>query len=186
MVKGRRWRERERNDVLVVLHNLWARVASQPVESTVRLMFSQFINVVEGLAQPRPSQAPHSRSASLEPGRPSSPARPLADRPLKAKLEDRLRASFTIGEASNPSTPSPSSRVSPAPQFVTEHPLSIDHPLSPTAIPLPNSPPPNVNGYHDLPSDAPLTLLDPLSVVLPVVSDKPAPSESASDIVSEP
>ncbi|KAI9508782.1 hypothetical protein F5148DRAFT_1299180 [Russula earlei] len=73
-------------------------------------------NVVEGLAQPRPPQASTPRSASLDYGRPSSPARSVAERHAKAKLEDRLRASFTIGEASNPSTPPTSSRVSPVPQ----------------------------------------------------------------------
>lgn len=90
---------------------------------------------------------------------------------MKAKLEDRLRASFTIGEVSNPSTPTASARVSPAPQFVTEHPLSHDHPLSPAAIPLPSSPP--AHDDHDLlPAVAPLTLPGPLSSMSPDVSEK--------------
>jgi hypothetical protein len=111
-------------------------------------MFSQFINVVEGLAQPRPppSGAPRHENTKSAPerGQSSSLVKPFAERPpLKAKLEDRLRASFTIGDVSNPSTPCASSRVSPTPQH--DHPLSpdIDHPLSPISIPLPVSPPPH-------------------------------------------
>ena len=89
---------------------------------------------------------------------------------MKAKLEDRLRASFTIGEVSNPSTPTASARASPAPQFVTEHPLSLDHPLSPAAIPLPSSPP--AHDDHGLAADASLTLTlpVPLSSMSPDVS----------------
>lgn len=130
-------------------------------------MFSQFRNVVEGLAQPRLQQAPPRRSGSLD--RASS----LAERPQKSRLEERLRASFTIGDVSNPSTPPASSRVSPAPQFVAEHPLSFDHPLSPAAIPLPNSPPPNSrDSDHDVyPS---LTLPDPL------------PTAGSSSVIVEP
>jgi hypothetical protein len=120
-------------------------------------MFSQFRNAVEGLAQPRVSQN------SPPPTRPSS--RPLTERPLKAKLEDRLRASFTIGDESSPSTPTASSRVSPAPQFVSEH------PLSPTSIPLPISPPPNDHD-HDLSLDTSLPPPHPLSTILPDGSDK--------------
>jgi len=130
-------------------------------------MFSQFKNVVEGLAQPRPSHTP-SRSV---PGRPSSPAKPSAERLMKAKLEERLRASFTIGEVSNSSTPTASARVSPAPQFVTEHPLSLDHPLSPAAIPLPSSPPAH-DDHGLLHADAPPTLPGPLSSMSPDVSEK--------------
>lgn len=141
-------------------------------------MFSQFRNVVEGFAQPRPSQASPPRSAS---GQLPSPAKPL----LKGKLEDRLRASFTIGEVSNPSTPTASTRVSPAPQFVPEHPLSIDHPLSPSAIPLPCSPPPH-DDHGLLPVDASLTLPDPLSSMPPSVSDKPTLTDTGSNIVIEP
>jgi hypothetical protein len=90
---------------------------------------------------------------------------------MKAKLEDRLRASFTIGDVSNPSTPTASARASPAPQFVTEHPLSLDHPLSPAAIPLPSSPPAH-DDHGLLPSDASLTLPGPLSSMSPDVSEK--------------
>jgi hypothetical protein len=137
-------------------------------------MFSQFKHVVEGFAQP---QASPPRSAS---GQLPSPAKTSAERPLKAKLEERLRASFTIGEVSSPSTPTASTRVSPAPQFVNEHPLSIDHPLSPAAIPLPNSPPPHDDDDH-LPADASLTLPD----LLPS-SEKLTLVDTGSNIVIDP
>jgi hypothetical protein len=130
-------------------------------------MFSQFRNAVEGLAQPRVSQN------SPPPTRPSS--RPLTERPLKAKLEDRLRATFTIGDESNPSTPTASSRVSPAPQFVS------DHPLSPTSIPLPISPPPNDHD-HDHSLDTSLPPPHPLSTILPDGSDNSVSAEPDSTV----
>jgi hypothetical protein len=150
-------------------------------------MFSQFRNVVEGLAQPRPQQPSPRRSPSLERARSSSPAKSLVERHLKAKLEDRLRASFTVGEASNPTTPAPSSRVSPAPQSVTEHPLSSDLPLQAAAIPLPSTPPNDHNLDHDYdpPSDASFTLLSPPLTVSPEVPDMPVPADHGSDLVME-
>src|SRR5882672_8489051 len=150
-------------------------------------MFSQFKNVVEGLAQPRLPQASPRRPETVDR---ASPPKPLAERPTKSKLEDRLRASFTIGDVSNPSTPPASSRASPAPQFVAEHPLSIGYPLSPAAIPLPTSPPPNGLGFDSepLPLDASLSLPDPPSIALSDAPDKPVSSDprSNSDIDSEP
>jgi hypothetical protein len=153
-------------------------------------MFSQFRNVVEGLAQPRllPPGAPrHENTNSAAASNQSpSPAKPSAERsPFKAKLEDRLRASFTIGDVSNPSTPSASSRVSPVPQH--DHPLSpvIDHPLSPTLIPLPTSPPPH---DHDFLSEASYSSSDPLSLSLLNAADKPVPVDhgTSATLVSDP
>ncbi|KAJ3844876.1 hypothetical protein F5878DRAFT_21405 [Lentinula raphanica] len=78
------------------------------------------------------------------PGSPSSPSqkspatpRPSTPRPYKSTLEERLRAAttFTIGEASNSTTPQPSARASPAPSI-----LQKDQPLSPSSTPLPDSP----------------------------------------------
>ena len=143
-------------------------------------MFSQFRNVVEGLAQPRLPHTSPRRSGSVE--RASS----LAERPQKSRLEERLRASFTIGDVSNPSTPPASSRVSPAPQFVAEHPLSVDHPLSPAAIPLPNSPPPN-GRYSDhvvLPLDLSLTLPDTLPTTGSSSTIEPEPINQQSPLES--
>lgn len=147
-------------------------------------MFSQFRNVVEGLAQPRlpPGNPRHENTnpATVPLERAQSPS-PAKLSPFKAKLEDRLRASFTIGDVSNPSTPSASSRVSPAPQY--EHPLSldIDHPLSPTSVPLPVSPPP-----HDcnLPSDAPYSPSDPLSPPSLNTPDTPVPQDHGTSTTS--
>ncbi|KAJ3935388.1 MAG: hypothetical protein NXY57DRAFT_502190 [Lentinula lateritia] len=70
---------------------------------------------------------------------PSTP-RPSTPRPYKSTLEERLRAAtaFTIGEASNSTTPQPSARASPAPSIVPrDQPLS---PVSPLSTPLPESP----------------------------------------------
>lgn len=53
----------------------------------------------------------------------------------KSNLEERLRAKFAIGDASNGTTPSASARASPAPPAA-----AIDHPLSPRLTPLPESP----------------------------------------------
>ena len=154
-------------------------------------MFSQFRNVVEGLAQPRLSQGTTRQEDNTNPsiehqGRSQSPAKPLTDRSAKAKLEDRLRASFTIGDVSNPSTPSPSSRVSPTPQFVNEHPLSpvVDHPLSPISIPLPVSPPPHNRDSrdHDLPFDAIYSPSDPSSPPLLNAPVNSTPVDSGTGI----
>ncbi|KAJ3895013.1 hypothetical protein GG344DRAFT_39792 [Lentinula edodes] len=70
---------------------------------------------------------------------PSTP-RPSTPRPYKSTLEERLRAAtaFTIGEASNSTTPQPSARASPAPSIAPpDQPLS---PVSPLSTPLPDSP----------------------------------------------
>ncbi|KAH8998970.1 hypothetical protein EDB86DRAFT_792809 [Lactarius hatsudake] len=158
-------------------------------------MFSQFRNVVEGLAQPRLPLGPPRHENTNPAGQSLPPAKPLTDRsPFKAKLEDRLRASFTIGDVSSPSTPSASSRVSPAPQY--EHPLSpdIDHPLSPISIPLPVSPPPHDRDHdydlsrdHDLPVNTSHIPSDPSSLPLLSALDKSVPVDpgpgaaSASD-----
>lgn len=54
----------------------------------------------------------------------------------KFTLEERLRASFSVGDASNPTSPAISSRGSPASNAV----VVTQHPLSPTSTPLPASP----------------------------------------------
>lgn len=105
---------------------------------------------------------------------------------MKSKLEDRLRASFTIGDVSNPTTPTPSARASPAPQFVSEHPLSHDDPLSPAAIPLPNSPPAH-DDHGLLPAVASLTLPGPLSSISPDVPETlDAESNTVTTVDLEP
>ncbi|KAA1468235.1 hypothetical protein DENSPDRAFT_770764 [Dentipellis sp. KUC8613] len=161
-----------------------------PYRCSQHKMFSQFRNVVEGLAQPQRRQSqdasahPDQAVAAASPGHSStdghtlresiSSTSHLADSALaslrkslaaqrsgspvassasnnvashspspsierastpKLRLEDRLRASFAIGDTSGTPTPNLSSRSSPVPVPVTEH------PLSPSAVPLPQSPP---------------------------------------------
>ncbi|KAH9982467.1 hypothetical protein BGW80DRAFT_1263442 [Lactifluus volemus] len=103
---------------------------------------------------------------SPPPTRPSS--RPLTERPLKAKLEDRLRATFTIGDESNPSTPTASS-------------LCVRPSMSPTSIPLPISPPPNDHD-HDHSLDTSLPPPHPLSTILPDGSDNSVSAEPDSTV----
>ncbi|KAF5375140.1 hypothetical protein D9758_000209 [Tetrapyrgos nigripes] len=80
------------------------------------------------LSSLRKSFAP--RSAS-----PASAKSPITSPRTKSTLEERLRAvTHTLGEASNGTTPT-SSRASPLPMKV-----AVDHPLSPTSTPLPDSP----------------------------------------------
>jgi hypothetical protein len=57
-------------------------------------------------------------------------------RSSKSNIEERLRAKFAIGEASNVTTPDLSGRASPA-SVVTQQ---YQHSLSPSSIPLPRSP----------------------------------------------
>uniref|UniRef100_A0A0W0G2M6 Mediator of RNA polymerase II transcription subunit 5 n=1 Tax=Moniliophthora roreri TaxID=221103 RepID=A0A0W0G2M6_MONRR len=122
-------------------------------------MFSQFRHAVENFTpQPRKSvdEDPASgEDRSTSPGqlaenafinlrksfasqRSASPTPKASTRPQKSTLEERLRAvAFTIGDASNGTTPDPSARASPAPSRTEVR----DHPLSPTSTPLPESRP---------------------------------------------
>ncbi|KAG1870019.1 hypothetical protein F4604DRAFT_1583898 [Suillus subluteus] len=78
----------------------------------------------------------------------------------KFTLEERLRASFSVGDASNTTSPGISSRASPASSAV----VVTQHPLSPTSIPLPASP-----------------------VILPVAASPPQVSDTQpSDLPSHP
>ncbi|KAF7306991.1 Mediator of RNA polymerase II transcription subunit 5 [Mycena indigotica] len=139
-------------------------------------MFSTF---VQNIAHPRPS-------SDSNPARPTSPAkhlqqhRPASPSPHKrTTLEDRLRASFTIGDASSSEpTPVASTRASPSPpkdaiteeQPTTPQPTTV-LPLSPSSTPLPDSPvaspiqlepPPNALPL-EIPNDDP----DPVADALP-------------------
>ncbi|KAF8832412.1 hypothetical protein HHX47_DHR1001766 [Lentinula edodes] len=91
---------------------------------------------------------------------PSTP-RPSTPRPYKSTLEERLRAAtaFTIGEASNTTTPQPSARASPAPSIAPrDQPLS---PVSPLSTPLPESP---ISSQPSTESEPPQDLLGNLSL----------------------
>ncbi|KAK7058901.1 hypothetical protein VNI00_001525 [Paramarasmius palmivorus] len=134
-------------------------------------MFSQFRNAVESFApQPRrsidethnsgedransPGQLAEHAFTNLRKSfasqRPASPApKSGGTRSQKSTLEERLRAvAFTIGDASNGTTPDPSARASPAPSRTEVK----DHPLSPTSTPLPESrptsPPADANAFN--------------------------------------
>ncbi|KAF7320403.1 Mediator of RNA polymerase II transcription subunit 5 [Mycena kentingensis (nom. inval.)] len=105
-----------------------ARPASpaQGSQSTGQLAESAMSNLRKSLSQQRPG------SPVKSPQHPKSPP-PRA----KSTLEDRLRARFVVGESSTETTPAASSRVSPAPP----EPISTSaHPLSPSSVPLPESP----------------------------------------------
>ncbi|KAJ7070960.1 hypothetical protein C8F01DRAFT_1108511 [Mycena amicta] len=104
------------------------------------------------------------------PARPASPAKIPPPR-AKFTLEDRLRASFAIGEASSAeSTPAVSSRVSPAPQ---DAPKPVLQPLSPSSTPLPDSP-----------ATSPIQL-DPLPVLEPASEVVLPPPEASVDALQE-
>ncbi|KAF7310969.1 GRIP domain-containing protein [Mycena chlorophos] len=105
------------------------RPASPASSSTGQLADAALSNLRKSLHQQRPSG-----SAKSPPPR------------AKSTLEDRLRASFAIGDTSSAEpTPAASSRVSPVPESAPSNPdpilepVSI-HPLSPSSTPLPDSP----------------------------------------------
>lgn len=94
--------------------------------------------------------------------RPESPgtSSKRATREQHLSLEDRLRASFTIGEASNTTTPDASARVSPAPPAPTN-----ERPSSPTSTPLPQSPPAQDDAIQPFASLPPIAEVDPVAVL---------------------
>ncbi|KAJ7631008.1 hypothetical protein FB45DRAFT_990856 [Roridomyces roridus] len=85
------------------------------------------------------------KSLSQRPASPGAGTKsPPPARAHKSTLEDRLRATFTIGDTSNDSTPAISTRVSPTPAtppVEAEKPVAA--PPDPLTIPLPESPPPS-------------------------------------------
>ncbi|OCH95795.1 hypothetical protein OBBRIDRAFT_816376 [Obba rivulosa] len=161
-------------------------------------MFSQFRQAVESLAQhsPKPSldssAEDHASRSSQDSVRPSLSSSQLAEKTLttqrsgspgpggssparttsspdgaarlahRSTLEDRLRAKFAVGDASNSSSPITSSRTSPAPTVV------LDHPLSPTSVPLPESPAPRADST------------DPFHATSIPLPDSPAPEVNSS------
>ncbi|KAJ7837533.1 hypothetical protein B0H14DRAFT_2791069 [Mycena olivaceomarginata] len=132
---------------------------------------------------------------SLASQRPASPSQSQKSPPLprahKMTLEDRLKAAtFTIGETSGETTPAASSRVSPvappvdkpseAPETAPKLELTMQHPLSPSSTPLPES---RVTSPIELHKPAPILVAPPSEPVpLPSGPDIP-PSESPSEPV---
>lgn len=137
---------------------------------------------------------------SLSSGRSGSPSPSTspthASRNVHLSLEERLRASFTIGEASTGTTPDVSTRASP----------SVDErPASPASTPLPQSPALDAKQHHAQPLTPPSTtppseepdaelqfteeLIDeeahvPSHVELPTVAEEPAVIED--DVLESP
>ncbi|KAJ7181737.1 hypothetical protein C8R43DRAFT_1055509 [Mycena crocata] len=134
---------------------------------------------------------------SLAHQRPASPGQksPPPPRAHKSTLEDRLRATFTVGEASSETTPATSSRVSPAPPAVdrleeasvltADSEPSTGAIISPSSTPLPESrvsspiqpEPPHV--LAPPPSFEPDASVDvsgdpPASADVPITADTPA------------
>jgi len=107
--------------------------------SSAQLADSALVNLRKSLASQRSGSPRPSSPRSHSPGASSIPrSNSLPDpdvRLPKSNLEDRLRAKFAIGEASNVTTPDVSGRASPATITSTQN-----HPLSPSLIPLPQSP----------------------------------------------
>ncbi|KAL4242188.1 hypothetical protein ABKN59_001856 [Abortiporus biennis] len=119
----------------------------QSLSSSSQLAESALSNLRKTLVAQRPASPSLGKTASTN----DSPTRPPGSR---TTLEDRLRAKFTIGDASAGPSPSASSKTSRVSTPVTDHPLSpspslgSDHPPkpdrecppSPRTVPLPDSP----------------------------------------------
>lgn len=106
---------------------------SSVAHSTGHLAESAFSNLRKSLAAQRPFTVTSPTTDA------SARASPQPDRELKPvskpTLEDRLRATFAIGDASASPSPGHSHASSPKPP-----PLSADSVLSPRSVPLPDSP----------------------------------------------
>ena len=103
--------------------------------SSTQLTDAALSNLRKSLASQRPG-SPRPRSPGPQ-SLPRSTGSPDSEpRPPKSNIEERLRAKFAIGEASNVTTPNISGRVSP----IYVGPPQQQHPLSPSSIPLPQSP----------------------------------------------
>ncbi|PIL31602.1 hypothetical protein GSI_06304 [Ganoderma sinense ZZ0214-1] len=175
------------------------------LSSSSHLAESALSSLRKSLAAQRPASpgANHARTTSAsspvaEPAPISSPAPSPKPRTAgRSTLEDRLRAKFAIGDASNSSTPTASARTSPSPVPTAEHPLAIfpsvsqdqdapvvkgpPNPLSPTSTPLPDSPlqSPVVDGANSL-ETLPPTDVNPL-----ILSMQSGSSSSAEEQVSQ-
>jgi len=104
--------------------------------SSTQVAEPTLLNLRKSLAAQRvASTSPQRRSTS--PGPSSLPKNSTDTSARKSRLEERLRASFTIGDSPGSTTPNATpSRASPAPDAVRVS----QHPLSPESIPLPGSP----------------------------------------------
>ncbi|CAK5280554.1 unnamed protein product [Mycena citricolor] len=109
----------------------------------------------------------------------------------KSKLEDRLRASFAIGEASSETTPATSARVSPAPappeaeeQVRMSSPETVTtHPLSPTSTPLPES---RISSPISLNEPTPFAIIAPHSHAVDPLLVQPVDNITAETVSPRP
>ncbi|KAI6047574.1 hypothetical protein EDC04DRAFT_2619028 [Pisolithus marmoratus] len=109
--------------------------SSQLAESALLNLRKSLAAQRAGAAIPQRSASPQSRSGSPQP--PSVPKSNSDTSLRKSTLEERLRASFTIGESlSGTTSNSPSSRASPG----LDAPHAPQNVLSPESISLPESP----------------------------------------------
>ncbi|KAF4572848.1 hypothetical protein EYR36_007358 [Pleurotus pulmonarius] len=119
--------------------------SSPSPSSSSHLAESALLNLRKSLAS--------NRSGSPGPGRPKSPAvaTSVSDgviRPAKSRLEERLRASFTVGDlSSRGSTPESSARATPSPAPTNNPPEAV-----PSAISLPDSVPVSPSVSSEQPS----------------------------------
>lgn len=104
---------------------------------------------------------------------PSSTPPPQSRSARKLNLEERLRASFSIGELSNQTSPDPSTRGSPAPQQ-QQQPERVS---SPASTPLPDSPALSPTIHNPQPMHLEL---DPLHVL------SPSPSHPLAEQITPP
>ncbi|KAG7450442.1 uncharacterized protein BT62DRAFT_512469 [Guyanagaster necrorhizus] len=143
--------------------------STSPLSSS-QLAESALSNLRKSFAPPR------SASPSTSPRSPTSNV--ARDHLPKSSLEERLRASFTIGDVSNGPTPDVSARASPAPQAP-----AMEHPLSPSSTPLPDSPPlPPVLEETPTEPEVPFQpLIPPLTLIENEPPKRERPAERDSD-----
>ncbi|KAI5123779.1 hypothetical protein M0805_000368 [Coniferiporia weirii] len=124
---------------------------SSVAQSTGHLAESAFTNLRKSLVSQRPFtvSSPSADSSANPSPRPDRELRPVT----KSTLEDRLRASFAIGEASTSTTPGPSIAPSPRPAL-SPAPGRV---ASPESTPLPDSPTPSPSRGFASPSPSDLS-----------------------------
>ncbi|KAH8120436.1 hypothetical protein DFH11DRAFT_1560033 [Phellopilus nigrolimitatus] len=166
-------------------HQQHARAASASfdlssvAQSTGHLAESAFSNLRKSLAAQRAFAATSPTPAAGG----SRNMSPQPDRELRAvtklTLEDRLRASFAIGEASGSTTPDHLSQA-PSPRPALPPTPAPDRVMSPTSMPLPDSPVASPTPDIGLTSPSPLTLSTP-----PIVDDPPSEKSGANIELNE-
>lgn len=155
-------------------------------QSTGLLAESAITNLRKSLASQRPFAVP-SQDGRGSP-RPDRELRPVS----KPTLEDRLKASFAIGEASNVTTPGGVSQSSSPKPVVAQSNESI---LSPKSTPLPESPVQSptpsravaIPPLLDTPSSSTRegTYTDPLQMETRAVVEEPEKVEDSSIVTAE-